>query len=70
MELVQNEPQVLQNHVAMIIVEIHWQFGHEQSAETIRTLERIGFRCLHDNNGTYVFRNERLHVGLESTVAH
>ncbi len=71
LELVRHEPQVLQNHVSMIIVEIHWwRVGNEQGAEIVRTLERIGFRCLHDKDGTYVFRNERLHVAAEGTVAH
>jgi FkbM family methyltransferase len=69
-ELVRHESHVLQNHVAMIIIEIHWWVGHEQAAETIRTLERIGFRCLHQKDGTYVFRNDRLHVGAHETVTH
>jgi FkbM family methyltransferase len=69
-ELVRNEPHVLQNHVAMIIIEIHWWAGHEQAAETIRVLERIGFRCLHEKDGTYVFRNERLPGGSPGTVTH
>jgi len=70
MELVRREPQVLQQHVAMIIVEIHgWRVGWEQGAEMIRTLEDIGFRCLNEKDGTYVFRNERLRVDPEAAVA-
>jgi FkbM family methyltransferase len=61
MELVRHESQVLQRHVDMIIVEIHgWRVGPDQAEEMIRTLERIGFRCLHEKDATYVFRNERL----------
>src|SRR5262249_17628860 len=61
MELVNHERQVLQRHVAMIIVEIHgWRVGWDRGAETMRTLEQIGFRCLHEKDGTYVFRNELL----------
>jgi FkbM family methyltransferase len=60
MELVRHESQVLQSHVDMIIVEIHgWRVGHDQAEEMIRTLQRIGFRCLHEKDATYVFRNER-----------
>ena len=70
LELVQHEAEVLQNHVAMIIVEVHWWIGHEHGEETIRTLEQIGFRLLHAQEATYLFRNERLHVGAEDAVVH
>lgn len=69
-EMVRHEAQVLQDHVAMIIVEVHWWVGHEQCAEMIGTLERIGFRCLHEKDATYVFRNERLHLETAGTIAH
>jgi FkbM family methyltransferase len=70
MELVRRERKVLQQRVAMIIVEIHgWRVGWEQGAEMIRTLEDTGFRCLHEKDGTYVFRNERLRVDIEAAVA-
>jgi FkbM family methyltransferase len=69
-ELVRREQQALQQHVVMIIVEIHgWRVGWEQGAEMIRTLEETGFRCLHEKDGTYVFRNERLRVDPEAAVA-
>ena len=69
-ELVRHEPQILQRHVAMIIVEIHgWRVGWEQGAEMIRTLEDLGFRCLHQKDGTYVFRNERLRIDPAAIVA-
>jgi len=72
MELVRHESKVLQDHVEMIIVEIHgWRVGDDQAEEMIRTLERIGFRSLHENNTTYVFRNERFtRVPAEGTLAH
>lgn len=71
MELVRHEPQVLQQHVEMIIIELHgWRVGHEKAAETIRSLEQLGFRCLHEKSGTFVFRNERLHAGQDRTVVH
>jgi FkbM family methyltransferase len=72
MELVRHESQVLQDHVGMIIVEIHgWRVGHDLAEETIRTLERIGFRSLHEQDATHVFRNERLtHVRQRAPLAH
>lgn len=72
MDLVRHESQVLQDHVEMIIVEIHgWRVGRGQAEEMIRTLERIGFRCLHEQEATYVFRNERLTaVPAEGPLAH
>ena len=72
MELVQHESQVLQDHVEMIIVEIHgWRVGHDQAEEMIRTLERIGFRSVHEQDEIHVFRNERLtHVTAEGALAH
>jgi len=69
MELVRREPQVLQEHVALLIVEIHgWLVGIDRGAETVRTLERIGFQCLHEKDGTYVFRNQRLSGGTGERV--
>jgi hypothetical protein len=57
--------------VATLIVELHgWRVGHDQGVDTIRTLERIGFRCLHEKDGTYVFRNDRLRAAAEGTIAH
>jgi FkbM family methyltransferase len=71
MDLVEREPQLLQDHVATIIVEMHgWRVGHEQAAATIRSLERLGFRCLHEKSGTFLFRNERRRGGLEGAVVH
>jgi FkbM family methyltransferase len=72
MELVRHESQVLQDHVEMLIVEIHgWRVGHDQAEEMIRALERIGFRCLHEQEATYVFRNDRLgQLPSEGSRAH
>jgi FkbM family methyltransferase len=72
MELVRHESRVLQDHVETIIVEIHgWRVGHDQAEEMIRTLEQIGFRCLCEQDATYVFRNERLpHMPAEGPLAH
>jgi FkbM family methyltransferase len=70
MELVRNEPQVLRNHVALLIVEIHgWRVGQDLGTATIHTLEELGFRCVDEKDGTYVFRNDRYHAGAESASA-
>ena len=70
MEMVRHEARVLQNHVALLIVEIHgWRVGQDRGAETIRTLQQIGFRCVQEKDGTYVFCNERLGAGTERTFA-
>jgi FkbM family methyltransferase len=70
-DLVRHEPEVLQEYVAMIIIEVHgWRVGQRQGTETLHTLERIGFRCLHEKDGTYVFRNECLRVRTEAGIAH
>jgi FkbM family methyltransferase len=61
MDLVRHERQVLRDRVETIIVEVHgWRVGHDRAEEMIRTLEGVGFRCLHEREGTYVFRNESL----------
>lgn len=70
MEMVRHEARVLQDHIALLIVEIHgWRVGQDRGAETIRTLQQIGFRCLQEKDGTYVFRNERLDAGPERAFA-
>ena len=70
MEMVRHEARVLQTHIALLIVEIHgWRVGQDRGAEAIRTLQQIGFRCLQEKDGTYVFCNERLGAGTERTFA-
>ena len=70
MEMVRHEPQALQDHVALLIVEIHgWRVGQDRGAQTIQRLQQIGFHCLHEKDGTYVFRNQRLDTGTERTLA-
>jgi len=70
MEMVRHEARVLRDRIALLIVEIHgWRVGQDRAAETIRTLQQIGFRCLQERDGTYVFRNERLDGGTEKALA-
>lgn len=63
MDLVRNESDVLEEHVEMLIVEMHgWLVGQNLARETNETLERIGFQCLCEKGATRVFRN----MGLAS----
>jgi FkbM family methyltransferase len=63
MDLVRQESDVLEEHVEMLIVEMHgWLVGQNLARETNETLERIGFRCLCEKGATRVFRN----LGLAS----
>ena len=61
MDLVKYERDVLQDHVEMLIVEIHgWRVGEERADEMTRTLELAGFETIHEHGATKVFRNTRL----------
>lgn len=64
MDLVEHEIRVLQERVELLIVEVHgWRVGQHRAEQMIRALECGGFRRIHEREGTYVFRNDRLAPG-------
>jgi hypothetical protein len=60
-ELVAGDAAVLRENVTLMIMELHpWLLGNDGAAALLRRLSDLGFAVLHNEEDTYVLRNNHL----------
>ena len=61
LDLIEKEQEVLKNHVAVFIVEVHHMISDAQDIKkAIQTIERLGFTFKEEQTDVYVYYNENL----------